>query len=104
MLLADQNLFVVYATIIPKFNKDFNIIDLNKILCYNYSSIVRRTLMQRINEFIEKLEANKTTPNERRGFISSLTKKEFIYFLKQDFSSNTQLLVCNLLYIHSLHP
>lgn len=46
--------------------------------------------MQRINEFIEKLEANKTTPNERRGFISSLTKKEFIYFLKQDFSSNTQ--------------
>ena len=46
--------------------------------------------MQRINEFIEQLEANKTTPNERRGFISSLTKKEFIYFLKQDFSSNTQ--------------
>lgn len=46
--------------------------------------------MQRINEFIEKLEANKTTPNERRGFIGSLTKKEFIYFLKQDFSSNTQ--------------
>ena len=46
--------------------------------------------MQRINEFIEKLEANKTIPNERRGFISSLTKKEFIYFLKQDFSSNTQ--------------
>lgn len=46
--------------------------------------------MQRIDEFIELLESNKTTPNERRGFIGSLTKKEFIYFLKQDFSSNTQ--------------
>ena len=44
--------------------------------------------MQRINEFIEKLESNQTTPNERRGFIASLTKKEFIYFLKQDFSSD----------------
>jgi hypothetical protein len=47
--------------------------------------------MQRIDEFIEKLESNQTTPNERRGFIGSLTKKEFIYFLKQDFSSNAQL-------------
>ena len=47
--------------------------------------------MNRIDEFIEKLEANKTTPNERRGFISSLTKKELIYFLKQDFNKDTQL-------------
>lgn len=42
--------------------------------------------MQRIDEFIIKLESNQTRPNERRGFIGSLTKKEFIYFLKQDFN------------------
>ena len=47
--------------------------------------------MQRIDEFIEKLESNKTTPNERRGFIGSLTKKEFIYFLKKDFTRDTSL-------------
>ena len=47
--------------------------------------------MQRIDEFIEKLEANQTTPNERRGFIGSLTKKEFIYFLKKDFSKDTKM-------------
>lgn len=46
--------------------------------------------MQRIDEFIEQLESNKTTPNERRGFIGSLTKKEFIYFLHLDFLSDTQ--------------
>lgn len=46
--------------------------------------------MQRIDEFIIKLEANHTTPNERRGFVGSLTKKEFIYFLKQDFSNGVQ--------------
>ncbi len=46
--------------------------------------------MNRIDMFIEQLESNRTTPNERRGFIGSLTKKEFIYFLKQDFSEDTQ--------------
>ena len=46
--------------------------------------------MNRIDMFIEQLENNRTTPNERRGFIGSLTKKEFIYFLKQDFSEDTQ--------------
>lgn len=45
--------------------------------------------MTRIDDFISKLESNKTTPNERRGFIDSLTKKEFIYFLKQDFGTDT---------------
>lgn len=47
--------------------------------------------MQRIDEFIELLESNKTTPNERRGFIGSLTKKEFIYFLKKDFNKDTEM-------------
>ena len=46
--------------------------------------------MNRIDMFIEQLESNRTTPNERRGFIGSLTKKEFIYFLKKDFNEDTQ--------------
>lgn len=40
--------------------------------------------MKKLDEFIEKLESNKTTPNERREFVNSLTKNEFVYFLKQD--------------------
>ena len=40
--------------------------------------------MKKLDEFIEKLESNKTTHNERREFVNSLTKNEFVYFLKQD--------------------
>lgn len=45
--------------------------------------------MKRIDEFINKLELNQTTPNERRLFIESLSKKEFSSFLKRDFVYDT---------------
>lgn len=47
--------------------------------------------MKKIDEFITKLESNKTTPSERKSFIESLTKEEFIYFLTKDFSLDNHL-------------
>lgn len=47
--------------------------------------------MEKIDEFIKKLESNKTTPSERKSFIESLTKDEFIYFLTKDFTLDNHL-------------
>ena len=47
--------------------------------------------MTKIDEFISKLEDNKTTPKERKEFIESLNKRDFISFLKKDFSKDTFL-------------
>lgn len=47
--------------------------------------------MKKIDEFITKLEENKTAPSERKSFIESLTPEEFIYFLNKDFSLDNHL-------------
>jgi len=45
--------------------------------------------MTKIDEFITLLENNKATHQDKKSFIESLTKKEFITFLSKDFSPNS---------------
>jgi hypothetical protein len=45
--------------------------------------------MTKIDEFITLLESNKANHQDKKSFIESLTKKEFITFLSKDFSPNS---------------